>query len=94
MLSVLQLSERRYALVEISTGGRCNLKIYSKGRTGDFEEMIEVPKSKLLTKKLDHETAMLLFCLLSRRVELSEEEWDYILPNVADEVARYYQPRW
>ncbi len=60
---------------------------------GDFDEMIEVPKAKLLTRKLDYPTVMLVFCLLSRKAELSDKEWnDIILPDVADEVARRYQP--
>lgn len=95
MLSILQLSDRRYAVVETddTEAAQANLHVFSQGRLGSSGEMIVVRKSKVLTKKLDYDTAMLTFCLLSKKAPLTEDEWQLIPEDMQDEVARRYQPR-
>lgn len=96
MLSIVALSERRYvvAYTQTESVGHSNLALYSHGKVGEPGEMIEIPRTTVLTKKGNYDTALYLFCLLTRKVELTEEEWEkHILPDHQELVARNFQPR-
>lgn len=90
-LSIIQVSARRYVVASTSCEGSSNLFIFSGHRLGQQDEMIGVPKTKILTHKLDHEHAMLMFCLLSQKAELTERQWGYVIQEQEDEVLRYHQ---
>jgi hypothetical protein len=92
-LTVIKVSARRFVIgaTVVDLGGGVNLSIYSQQRLGGGNELIPVSSTKVLTHKLDHEHAMLMFCLLSKKAELTERQWGYVLQERQDEVQMYHQ---
>lgn len=67
MYILTQISARRYLICQTYGGkSRGNLQIYSKGRYGESNEMIEVHHATSLTKPIDYETGMEVYCYLEK----------------------------
>jgi hypothetical protein len=90
-MQILQISPRKYVLTDTFSTGQANLNIYSQGRLGKPDEMIPVTNAQIITNKLTYQQAMLLYSLLQNKYSLTEEEWEWILPEQQNQIATKYQ---
>jgi len=91
MLQINRVSKHRFTLTDFSSIGEINLHVFSEGRAGRPDEMIATNSTTTITKSLNFEKAMLLYCLFQTKTPLTTEEWELILPEHRDTIATKYQ---
>jgi hypothetical protein len=92
MLQINRVSKHRFTLTDSSyIIGEINLHVFSEGRAGRPDEMIATNSATTITKSLNFEKVMLLYCLFQTKTPLTVEEWELILPEHRDTIVAKYQ---